>query len=411
MARPLLVLALVLFLAAGDSTSSGRRPAAAAAAVAGAGAAAAAPPTCAGLSIAVVNGVPFHFEVLSGLLWLLRPYEAATDVYVGPNLVSGNTDGARDYLRWSRAAFKPAPRGLQRTYDLAILVSPDYELDANLRMLRAAPPRRVLALIHNGDFAQLPLLLAAHPAVHLAALSPHVVSFLSNATRRPAEWLLSVFPFQPDTPCSDPSAPGYLGDCLHGFTLQGKFSNLRRNYSRIWSQLQRHAAQLAAPPASRLFRLNLVGSGSRQRLAVPPDLRPLVRVHYRLPFRQFYSTLHRNLGLIPALASEKYYTAKFSSTIIASLQTLTPLIADDAFLRAYSFFDRAAVHYQAPGEEEVDVMLRVMAAPPQQIAATRSALAALRDRLNERAQAALFKMAALACSGRTTAAAAARAAS
>lgn len=93
-----------------------------------------------------------------------------------------------------------------------------------------------------------------------------------------------------------------------------------------------------------------------------------------------------HLGLVHAMASDKYYTSKFSSTIIASLATSTPIIANDAFLQAYSFLDRSSVHYQAAGKQEVDVMLEVMASTPEEVAAVRQRVADVRTRLNERAK-------------------------
>lgn len=43
-------------------------------------------PACPGFSIALVNGVPFHFEVLSGLLWVMQRYHRIMHVYVDPKV-------------------------------------------------------------------------------------------------------------------------------------------------------------------------------------------------------------------------------------------------------------------------------------------------------------------------------------
>ena len=38
-----------------------------------------------------------------------------------------------------------------------------------------------------------------------------------------------------------------LGMCLRGFAMQGKFSNLRRNYSGIWAQISRRSEDISDP--------------------------------------------------------------------------------------------------------------------------------------------------------------------
>jgi len=50
-----------------------------------------------------------------------------------------------------------------------------------------------------------------------------------------------------------------------------------------------------------------------------------------------------------------------SSTVLTSLMTGAPVIADDAVLRAYTFLTREDVFLMREGEDEVDVMLRVRA--------------------------------------------------
>ena len=48
---------------------------------------------CPGMRIAVINGVSFHFEVLAGILHVLRPYEKYIDVYMSPWIKKENYDG------------------------------------------------------------------------------------------------------------------------------------------------------------------------------------------------------------------------------------------------------------------------------------------------------------------------------
>ncbi len=51
---------------------------------------------------------------------------------------------------------------------------------------------------------------------------------------------------------------------------------------------------------------------------------------------------------------------RFSSAVIASLVTSTPIIANQAFLDAYSFLDSSHVFIQGTQESELDVMKRVL---------------------------------------------------
>lgn len=50
---------------------------------------------CPDMRIAVVNGVSFHFEVLAGLLHVLKPYAQHVDVFMSPWVRKENYDGAR----------------------------------------------------------------------------------------------------------------------------------------------------------------------------------------------------------------------------------------------------------------------------------------------------------------------------
>jgi hypothetical protein len=62
-----------------------------------------------------------------------------------------------------------------------------------------------------------------------------------------------------------------------------------------------------------------------------------------------------------------------------------PVIADAAFLSAYSMMEPAAVFQQQPGESELDAMFRAAAQPAQQLWATHSAVEQLRRKMNARA--------------------------
>lgn len=56
----------------------------------------------------------------------------------------------------------------------------------------------------------------------------------------------------------------------------------------------------------------------------------------KLHYHDYYNAIHHNLALVPSLANEAYYDRKFSSTVITSLITGTPIIADWKLLRTYT---------------------------------------------------------------------------
>jgi hypothetical protein len=59
---------------------------------------------CPKLRIAIVNGVSFHFEILAGMLHVLKPYDKCIDVYMSPWIRKENYDGARCSARGSHQA-------------------------------------------------------------------------------------------------------------------------------------------------------------------------------------------------------------------------------------------------------------------------------------------------------------------
>ncbi|PNH02740.1 hypothetical protein TSOC_011247 [Tetrabaena socialis] len=368
---------------------------------------------CPNLRIAVINGVPFHYEVLAGLLHVLQPYAPRTDVYLNRYTRSSNADGAWELLRWSKATFHLLTRELADgplpyQYDLVVLVSTDYELDAAAELLRRMRPRLVVALVHNADFQGIPRLLsaaaglaagasssavvgaagaagaAAGPSVQLLTLSPHVAASLAAASGQPAGWALPTYPFNPITDCLAAPESELLGRCLRGFSLQGKLSNLRRNYTAVWQQLLAHREALTSGDAGRLFHVFVAGKGPN-RLSLPPELEPHVTLLRRLRFHRFYEAIHHTLALLPALASPRYLTDKFTSTIITSLTSGTPMLADARFLAAYSMLGPESVYLQHEGESEAEAMLRLMSLPAADLLAVRRGLRTVRKRLNDEA--------------------------
>ncbi len=59
------------------------------------------------------------------------------------------------------------------------------------------------------------------------------------------------------------------------------------------------------------------------------------------------------------LGAKFYLQYKISSTTVSSLMTGVPIIADAATLKAYTYLTPEHVFLMHPGEDEVDIMLRV----------------------------------------------------
>ncbi|GIL46379.1 hypothetical protein Vafri_3367 [Volvox africanus] len=352
--------------------------------------------SCPNLRIGIINGVPYHYEVVAGLVHTFRPYAKRTDLYLNRYTRSANGDGSWDILRRSRINFRLLTRTLLTSisrekpfYDLLILVSPDYELDANEELLRHIRRRVTVAIVHNSDFNDTQRLIrvaeSGGSSAQLVTLSPHTATSLAAATGQTVEWVLPVYPFRPSTNCLQATEVDLLGMCLRGFAIQGKFSNQRRNYSSLWKQMETRREELISGYAKGLFRINILGKGQEDRLGLPQDIEPLVKVHHRVPYRGFFEQLHHNFAILPLLAGPRYLTHKFSSSILSALISGTPLIADKAFLAAYGMVNEQCVYLQKEGETEVDVMLRVMATQATELLTVRQAVVEARKRSNERA--------------------------
>ena len=62
------------------------------------------------------------------------------------------TPGAWDLVKWSKATFRNTNvnlRSIKAEYGLAILVSPDYEVSANKKLLDQMKPRLTVAIVSD----------------------------------------------------------------------------------------------------------------------------------------------------------------------------------------------------------------------------------------------------------------------
>lgn len=78
--------------------------------------------------------------------------------------------------------------------------------------------------------------------------------------------------------------------CMHGFSLQGNFEAARRNYTRLWQQVEAAMAAGSVPtePPVRPFHLHLVGRGNVSSLRMPDPVREHATVHFNLRFPEYY---------------------------------------------------------------------------------------------------------------------------
>ncbi|GIL80479.1 hypothetical protein Vretifemale_9679 [Volvox reticuliferus] len=350
---------------------------------------------CPNLRIAIFNGVQYHYEVLAGLAYILRRYERRTEIFLHRHTQREAGDGTWDILRRFRFKYHllthtrlAALARAKPFYDVVILVSPEYELRDLENVLVNIRRHVTVAIIHNSDFENMQRLIqvveSGSSSMRLVTLSPHNAATLAARLARRVEWTLPVYPFKPKVDCLDTPS---LHTCLRGFSIQGKFSSVRRNYSTLWQQMASRYTKLTTGLTDTRFHVNLLGKGAENRLHLPQELQPLVTMHRRLPFEKFYNQLHHSLAIVPLFGSSRYHTHKFSSSIISSLISGTPLIASRRLLAAYSMLDERSVFVQEEEEQELDVMLRVMVMPKKDLLAVRQGVLEARQRVNGNATA------------------------
>ena len=77
--------------------------------------------------------------------------------------------------------------------------------------------------------------------------------------------------------------------------------------------------------------------------------------------QEYYRAMEGALAVLPAFASPAYLTHKASSSVAAAIICGTPLLADEALLRAYSYLPAHAVFETAAGEHDESAMAHVAA--------------------------------------------------
>lgn len=333
--------------------------------------------------IAVFNDVRFHLDVVAGLLQSLHYKNWLVTVYMHPLVIQHNTAGFVNLT----AAFRTEIRSIDdkpARADLVVLVSPEYNVSCNKLFVNAVKPKAVLAFMHNGHQPNVKDIIKVHARTQLMTLSPHVAQFITKRTGFRVMWALPVLSWRPSKPCI--TQEQISKNCLKGFAIQGTIASFRRNYSSLWKEMVPHMNTSAPKPAAKKdLRVNILGHGTAKSLQIPKVVEPAVSIFHALPFREYYETIHHSYALIPLFGSDKYYTMKFSSTILASLITGTPIIADQRLLNAYRFFSNTTVYYQPTGAEAVESMLKLLSSSAHHLATVRRNLLQLRTILNSHA--------------------------
>ncbi|KAG2494162.1 hypothetical protein HYH03_007797 [Edaphochlamys debaryana] len=346
----------------------------------------------------VIAAVRKHIDPRPDLLWMaerdLKAPEHKDPPY-GLQEWLGDTAGAKTLADWRHIEFVRNPKtGMARDVnvvlkseltwgpvDTLVCVSP--ELDEYKTCAYAAKylkAKSVIALIHRGDFISPSswfLDMRNHKEeipVHLVAIVPHVVTSANHTLKgsRPLDWAMMVAPYTSPQPCKSK-------DCMTGFVVQGSLrhrsGNLKEGFIRDYDSLWR---QMRTKEASSV-RVKILGRGIKKDLGIPKALEDRVDYYSGIPFPEYWELIDKSYALVPFHNTPQYYTMRCSSTVLASLTTCVPLIADDQLLEAYYMFKKEHVYYQASGESEMDVMKRVMALPEKELLAKRAAVCKLRD--------------------------------
>ncbi|KAG2491250.1 hypothetical protein HYH03_010457 [Edaphochlamys debaryana] len=275
--------------------------------------------------------------------------------------------------------------------DLVICVSAELAPQICAAVAAAVDPRLLVVVVHRADtHSKNAKFLRLHRApLRLMALAPHVANLSRHMLKRDqVDWAMPVAPFVPAKPCNAKA-------CLSGFALQGALRRYRSKacatsacYTRDYAALWRRLLELRDEGAGPVPPVVVVGKGERKNLLLPPELDGAnSSVTYKpwLPYPEFWGLIYHSLALVPAFGMPVYYESRISSTILASLVTCVPLIAEQKLLDVYTFMSEKHVFLRQPGEDEAAAMVRVMALPEAEILTRRRAMCELQKEMNERA--------------------------
>lgn len=161
-----------------------------------------------------------------------------------------------------------------------------------------------------------------------------------------------------------------------GLNLQGDFDPKRRDYKTLFSQLTKIVDTMSS------VKLYLVGHGNPPE--VPEQIKSRVEFKSDLSFTDFYGHMSEGLAILPAFASNDYYSEKASSSVPASIIAGVPLVAAQQLLDAYTYLSESEVWFAQEGETDIDAIHRLVTELPSSEALEQQLRFRQRKLLNKR---------------------------
>lgn len=141
-----------------------------------------------------------------------------------------------------------------------------------------------------------------------------------------------------------------------GLNLQGDFDSKRRDYKTLFSQLGKIVKSMSS------VKLYLVGHGIPPE--VPEEIKSEVDFKFDLSFTDFYGHMSEGMAILPAFASNDYFSEKASSSVPASIIAGVPIVASQKLLDAYTYLGENEVWFAEEGETDIDAIHRLVVDMP-----------------------------------------------
>ncbi|KAK5721211.1 hypothetical protein LTR17_014772 [Elasticomyces elasticus] len=289
-----------------------------------------------------------------------------------------------------------------------ILISTSCELDtvkltAQFEQLLAKGKTYMFCFIHHADHwngsdrQKIMMPWARAGMVDFVTLSEHTALYLREhavpSWDLPEGTNVTIRTLPPIFPVKSAEAVITEPEAELGFALQGNYEPSRRDYQDIFKHLGAFLAAAkervletyqdqpetnVSETASNIM-LHLIGHGDRPK--VMEHLGRHVVFDADVDYPDFYAILSRTFALLPAFASDTYYDRKASSTVPASLIAGVPLVATRQLLKTYTYVKEEDVWLQEDGEQDFDIIGRILAMTTEQRAAKKAKVRATRDEL------------------------------
>eukprot|EP00798_Chlamydomonas_sp_ICE-L_P019961 gene19961-26669_t len=335
--------------------------------------------------LAVINDIAGHFEVLAGV------HQVAKQLSMDPHIFYVGTPGAPMRIglhAWlGQLEVPPTWHPMHElndsgiTADVLICVSAELAPLVCKAAVEVLRPKLLLIWVHRADTATPNgKILSLHNPFKLVALAPHVATLAESRYRQPVSWAMPIAPVNMVAPCVlSPCSSGILWDRMVAEKAE------RASFGKTLPGASAYQQVLHGPSInSNTVQVIVMGKGgTREDLEIPADIDKDVIYAGGLPYPAFWARMHKALALVPAFGMPVYYESRISSTILASLITGTPLIANELMLTTYTFLTEKHVFLRQQGEDEVAAMYRIHEMPEEEIVSRREALIELRKQMTE----------------------------